>query len=111
MNDIINIVRKSIERRFKIECGYGFISINNDNKKLDIILGNNCGNQVLVIRTTNNGRTNEIELCEKDLLEWKLLCIECNNYQNTVAIEDINKFLEEDSRPTTINDLDNEEDD
>ena len=115
MNDIISIVRKSIERKFRIESGYGFINIDNGTIKLCFICGYkyyNHNKNVLSIRTSNNGKSPEIELSEEDMLRWKLLNIECNNYQNEVAINDINNFFseEDDSKPTTINDLDSEDD-
>ena len=40
-----------------------------------------------------------------------MLEIECASYQNNMAIKEFNTFFDdEDSKPTTINDLDNEED-
>ena len=110
MNDVINLVKESIKREFKIECSYRFITIYNKERKIDIIQGCNNGKEVLAVRTTNLGRTKEIELSEEDALKWKLLKIECDNYQNNIALKDFNKFFEEDNNiPININDLDNDE--
>ena len=110
MNDVINLVKESIKREFKIECFYRSISIHNKEKVIDIIQGCNNNKEVLVIRTTNLGKTKEIELSEEDVLKWKLLEIECDNYQNNIALKDFSSFFEEDNNiPKDINDLDNDE--
>ena len=111
MNDVINLVKESIKREFKIECSYRCITIHNKEKVIDIIQGCHNNKEVLVIRTTNFGKAKEIELSEEDVLKWKLLEIECNNYQNDIALKDFSNFFEEDkNKPKDINDLDNDED-
>ena len=111
MSDVINLVKESIKRKFRIECAFRSITIYNKEKEIDIIQGHHNNKEVLVIRTTNLGKTKELELSKEDVLKWKLLEIECNNYQNDIAIKEFNTFFDdEDSRPTTINDLDNEDD-
>lgn len=111
MNDVINLVKESIKRKFKIECFCRSITIYNKEKEINIIQGHNNNKEVLVIRTTNLGRTKELELSEEDVLKWKLLEIECDNHQNDIAIKEFNNFFDdEDSKPTTINDLDSEDD-
>ena len=111
MNDVINLVKESIKREFKIECSYRSITIyNKEKKEIDIIRGHHNDKEVLVIRTTNLGKTKEIELSEEDVLKWKLLEIECDNYQNNIALKDFSNFFEEDNNiPKDINDLDNDE--
>jgi hypothetical protein len=111
MNDVINLVKESIKRGFKIECSYRSITIyNKEEKEINIIHGRHNDKEVLVIRTINLGKTKEIELSEEDLLKWKLLEIECDNYQNDIALKDFNSFFEEDNNiPKDINDLDNDE--
>ena len=111
MSDVINLVKESIKRKFRIECAFRSIIIYNKEKEIDIIQGHNNSKEVLVIRTTNLGKTEELELSEEDVLKWKLLEIECNNYQNDIAIKEFNNFFDdEDFKPTTINDLDSEDD-
>ena len=111
MSDVINLVKESIKRKFRIECAFRSITIYNKEKEIDIIQGRHNDKEVLVIRTTNLGKTKELELSEEDVLKWKLLEIECKNYQNDIALKDFSSFFEEeDSRPTTINDLDSEDD-
>lgn len=111
MNDVIDLVKESIKRKLKIECGYRFITIHNKEKVIVITQGFNGHEEVLVIKTTNFGKTKELKLSEEDILKWKLLEIECNNYQNNIALKDFSSFFEEDNNiPKDINDLDNEDD-
>lgn len=112
VNDIIDFVHKAIQKNLRIESSFGYITIQNDKKDINFIIGHNDNKQqVLVIRTTNSGKTYELELTEEEILKWKLLKIECYNYQNDIAIKEFYTFFDdEDSKPTTINDLDNEDD-
>ena len=113
MNDIIDLVKESIKRKLKIECSFRSITIHNKEKVIYLTLGFDfSGNKdILVIKTTNFGKTKELELSEEDALKWKLLEIECNNYRNDMALKDFNSFFEEDNNiPKDINDLDNEDD-
>lgn len=111
MNDVINLVKESIKRGFKIERSYRSITIyNKEKKEIDIIQGHYNDKEVLVIRTTNLGKTKGIELSEEDILKWKLLEIECDNYQNDIAIKDFNNFFEDNKILKDINDLDNDDD-
>jgi len=111
MNDVIAFVRKAMKKKFEIENGYNCISVKYENKIIVFIRGYNCGKEVLVLRTNHSGKTHELEITEEDILKWKLLQMECDNYQNEIAIENFNNFFkEEEIKPTTINDLDNEDD-
>lgn len=110
MNDIIAFVKKAMNKNFKVEYSFGGISIYNNKKEIRIVRGYCNAEQTLII-ITNNGKTHELEMFEEDVLKWKLLTIECKSYQNNKAIKDFNNFFDdEDSKPTTINDLDNEDD-
>jgi len=112
MNDIIDLIKESIKRKLKIECNFRSITIYNKEKVINITRGFNGHEEVLVIKTANNfGKTKELELSEEDVLKWKLLEIECKNYQNDMALKDFSSFFEEDNNiPKDINDLDNEDD-
>lgn len=114
MNDIIAFIREAMNRNFKIDCDYyGGINVYDNEKVIyfkrkTTITGDK--EEILEIVTTNCGKYT-LELSEKDILEWKLLKIRCEEYQHDVAIKDFNNFFEEEENsPKTINDLDNEDD-
>ena len=111
MNDIIAFVKKAMNKNLKVEYSFGGISIYNNKKEIRIVQVYSCDVKQTLIIVTNNGKTHDLEMSEEDVLKWKLLTIECKNYQNNMAVKDFNDFFDkEDLKPTTINDLDNEDD-
>lgn len=111
MDDIIAFIERAMKKKFEIESGYNCIEVSYENKTIEFIQGHNCDKEVLVLRTDHSGKTHELEITKEDILKWKLLQIECANYQNEIAIEAFNNFFDkEEARFKDINDLDNEDD-
>lgn len=110
MNDVIAFVKKAMQNNLKIRnClffnGLEIIDINSDNKiyiELEF--------DSLRI-TTKSGEFFINDLNEKEILQFKLINEEVKSYQENYGIRDFKQFFKEDeSRPSDINDLDDNDD-
>jgi hypothetical protein len=128
LNLLVAIVARAMKEGFTVSTYYDSrINIQNkEDKFIELTLltkNNNSDNYVTSINNSDNyvisilsdrGK-NEIEnVSEEDVLRFKLLVKDCERYEKSKLIEDINSFFvtEEKKEETkkTINDLDNEDD-
>lgn len=105
MNDIIAFVNKAIKNNMYIdtdeECS---ITIINNDKLINFLLEEDY----MLIKTDNGSISFYVD--NKEDLQFKLLIENCIEYCEKKGFEDFNNFFKEDSKPTDINDLDNEDD-
>lgn len=51
----------------------------------------------------------EIDLTEKEILKFKSLVLDAQEYSKNLTLQKFNTFFKDDSKPTDINDLDNDD--
>ena len=123
MNDIIAFIEKAIKENLNIRTTHRewgpnleeyVINIYNSNEELFVI-------QYLNMNPDKNESTVQIskglldwvdiEVSEMDIALFKVEVLKAQEYSKNKVIESFNNFFEKDSsKPTTINDLDNEDD-
>ncbi len=106
MNDVIAFVDKAIKYNMYIETdGECSITVINNDKLVNFLL-----EEDYVSVKTDNGIM-DFDITDKEGFQFKVLIENCVEYCEEKAFEDFNNFFkEEDSKPTDINDLDNEDD-
>lgn len=117
LNLLIGIVARAMKEGFTVSSYYGNrINIQNkEDKLIELTLTKNYSDNNYVISILSDRGRNEIKnVSEEDILRFKLLVKDCERYEKSKLIEDINSFFmaEEKKEETkkTINDLDNEDD-
>ena len=108
-NAIVYFIDKAIAENLNIECTWFGIEIYNGDKCVEFILGHDNDKKFISFRTVNHGLSEYIYLTEEELLYWELLRVKCKKYQHDKAVTDFSNFFKEDSKPTDINDLDNDD--
>lgn len=110
MNDAIAFVRKAMQNNLKIRnClfynGLDIMDTNSENKiYIELVFDS-------LRITTKSGEFFINDLTEKDILQFKLIYEEAKSYQENNGIRDFKQFFKEDeSRPSDINDLDDNDD-
>ena len=112
MSDIIAFVEKAMKESLDIKViDYGQNATIRlygvDNKCFDIDLFND---EYIILRGSHDVSI-EIKMSEMDLALFKVEILKIKKYSENKVIEYFNNFFEEeDSKPTTINDLDSEDD-
>ena len=114
LNLLVAIVAKAMKEGFTVSSFYGKINIQNkEDKFIELTLTKNSDDNYVISILSDRGR-NEIEnVSEEDVLRFKLLVKDCEKYEKSKLIEDINSFFtteEKKEETKTINDLDNEDD-
>ena len=115
LNLLVAIVAKAMKDGFTVNSYHGSrINIQNkEDKFIELTLTNNSDDNYVIFIVSDRGR-NEIEnVSEEDVLRFKLLVKDCEKYEKSKLIEDINSFFtteEKKEETKTINDLDNEDD-
>ena len=114
MNDIISSIEKAIKENLHIESVVGnrFTSIVIYNPKNEcLFIDYDSSNSSYIVISDNYHNSIKIEVPEIDIAKFKVEAFKAEEYSNNKVIEYFNNFFEEeDSRPTTINDLDSEDD-
>lgn len=111
LNLLVAIVAKAMKEGFTVISYYDnrIIIHNKEDKYIELILLEKSN----VISIISDGGRNEIEnISEEDKLRFKLLIKDCEKYQKSKLIEDINNFFiveEKEEAKKTINDLDSED--
>ena len=115
LNLLVAIVARAMKEGFTVSTYYdNKINIQNkEDKYIELtLIENNSDNYVISILSDRG--ENEIEnVSEEDVLRFKLLVKDCERYEKSKLIEDINSFFtaeEKKEETKTINDLDNEDD-
>lgn len=117
LNVLIAIVAKAMKENFTITTNYDGITVtNNEGKYISLSLytkGEYVDKNSIEINT-DRGRNSIENISEEEILRFQLLIKDCERYEKSKLIEDINSFFatEEKKEETkkTINDLDNEDD-
>ena len=109
MNDVIAFVKKAMQNNLKIRnCLFFNLDI------IDINSENRIGIDLEFDKLRINTKSGEFfidDLNKKDILQYKLICEEVKSYQENNGIRDFKQFFKEDeSRPSDINDLDDNDD-
>ena len=124
MNDIIAFIERAMKENLNIRTVYRnrgsnfgeyIINVYNSNEELFVI-------QYLNTEESSNKKNNiiqiskglldwvDIEVSEMDIALFKVEILKAEKYSKNKVIEAFNNFFEKDnSKPTTINDLDNDE--
>lgn len=110
MNDVIAFVKKAMQNNLKVRnClfynGLEIMDTNLENKiYIELVFDS-------LRITTKSGEFYINDLTEKDILQFKLIYEEVKSYQENSGIRDFKQFFKEDeSRPSDINDLDDNDD-
>lgn len=106
-NDVIAFIKKAMQNNLKIR-NYLFF-----NGALDII-DNNSENKIYIELesdslkiTTKSGEFYINDLTEKEIFQYTVLCEDVRSYQENKGIREFKLFFKEDeSKPSDINDLD-----
>ena len=115
LNLLVAIVAKAMKEGFAIRSYYNRINIQNKEDKfieLTLLTKNSSDNCVISV-LSDKGRNEIKDISEEDVLRFKLLVKDCEKYEKSKLIEDINSFFateEKKEETKTINDLDNEDD-
>ena len=116
LNLFAAIVAKAMKNGFTVSSYYGNrINIQNkEDKFIELTLTKNNSDNYVISILSDRGRNEIKDVSEEDVLRFKLLVKDCERYEKSKLIEDINSFFvtEEKKEETkkTINDLDNEDD-
>lgn len=119
MNDVIAFIERAIKEDLNIEVeycdhtGYKYyvVQISDNNRKcfrIECIIKDNK-----ITFELHQPRLNSVvmEISEMELALFKVEVLKAREYSKNKTIEAFNNFFEKDSsKPTTINDLDNEDD-
>ena len=108
-NDIIYFIDKAIAENLNIECSWFGIQIYNDDKFIRFMVGDDNDKKIITFTTNNYGQSKYIYPTEEELLYWELLKIKCEEYQHNKAVNELLNFFKEDSKPTDINNLDDDD--
>ena len=112
MSDIITFIEKAMKESLDIKViEYGqnvsIILYSVDNKRFSIDLFND---KYIILKGSHDISV-VIKMSEMDLALFKVEILKVKEYSENKVIEYFNNFFEEeDFKPTTINDLDNEDD-
>ena len=123
MNDIIAFIEKAMKENLDIRTTHREWSSNFEEYVINVY---NSDEELFVIQYLNEGSSNkknnviqisksllnwvDIEVSEMDIALFKVEILKAEKYSKNRVIEAFNNFFEKDnSKPTTINDLDNDE--
>ena len=124
MNDIIAFIEKAMKENLDIRTTHREWSSNFEEYVINVY---NSDEELFVIQYLNGGSSNkknnnviqiskslldwvDIEVSEMDIALFKVEILKAEKYSKNKVIEAFNNFFEKDnSKPTTINDLDNDE--
>jgi len=123
MNDIIAFIEKAMKENLDIRTTYRKWGSNFEEYVINVY---NLEEELFVIQYLNEGNSNkknnviqisksllgwvDIEVSEMDIALFKVEILKAEKYSKNKVIEAFNNFFEKDnSKPTTINDLDNDE--
>ena len=123
MNDIIAFIEKAMKENLDIRTTHREWSSNFEEYVINVY---NSDEELFVIQYLNEGSSNkknnviqiskglldwvDIEVSEMDIALFKVEILKAEKYSKNKVIEAFNNFFEKDnSKPTTINDLDNDE--
>jgi hypothetical protein len=123
MNDIIAFIERAIKENLNIRTTHREWSSNFEEYVINIY---NSDEELFVIQYLHEGSSNkknnviqiskglldwvDIEVSEMDIALFKVEILKAEKYSKNKVIEAFNNFFEEDnSKPTTIDDLDNDE--
>lgn len=123
MNDIIAFIEKAMKENLDIRTTHREWSSNFEEYVINVY---NSDEELFVIQYLNEGSSNkknsvikisksllgwvDIEVSEMDIALFKVEILKAEKYSKDKVIEAFNNFFEKDnSKPTTINDLDNDE--
>ena len=115
MNDIIAFIERAMKENFDIRTNISnsvpeyAITIYNFNEDVFCIQYSSYDDSVSISKGCLDMIT--IEASEMDIALFKVEVLKAHEYSKNKVIEAFNNFFDKDSsRPTTINDLDNEDD-
>ena len=123
MNDIIAFIEKAMKENLDIRTTHREWGSNFEEYVINVY---NSDEELFVIQYLNEGSSNkknnviqisksllnwvDIEVSEMDIALFKVEILKAEKYSKNRVIEAFNNFFEKDnSKPTTINDLDNDE--
>ena len=123
MNDIIAFIEKAMKENLDIRTIHREWGSNFEEYIINVY---NSDEELFVIQYLNEGSSNkknnviqiskslldlvDIEVSEMDIALFKVEILKAEKYSKNKVIEAFNNFFEKDnSKPTTINDLDNDE--
>jgi hypothetical protein len=120
MNDVIAFIEKAMKENLNIqtctvkydgvECCYMVYVWNNDEKYINIAI-TSTGNKFTIQLLKKSLDAVNIETTEMDVALFKVEFLKVQEYSKNKVIEYFNNFFNSDeAKPTTINDLDNEDD-
>lgn len=103
--DVVAFIRKAMDNGMRVngDCFRVFIYTEN-NRSWHINF--RLYEKTILIETTYGDY--EISISKKEHLEFEVLIEEIKHYQQQKALEFFNNFFKEDSKPTDINDLDDD---
>ncbi len=120
MNDIIAFIERAMKENFDIrttcrewdsDIKEYVINIYNSNEDLFVIQYLNTKKENTIQISKGLLDWVDIEVSEMDIALFKVEVLKAQEYSKNKVIESFNNFFEKDSsKPTTINDLDNEDD-
>ena len=123
MNDIIAFIEKAMKKNLNIRTTHREWSSNFEEYVINVY---NSDEELFVIQYLNEGSSNkknnviqisksllnwvDIEVSEMDIALFRVEVLKAEKYSKNKVIEAFNKFFEkDDSKSTTIDDLDNDE--
>lgn len=108
MNDVIAFVKKAIQNDLKVDIFINNISISDANTGNEVSIDLN-GDELNI--ETKSGFFTIENLSNKEILQYTVLCEDVRSYQENKGIREFKLFFKEDeSKPSDINDLDDNDD-
>ena len=118
LNVLIAIVAKAMKENFTITTNYDGITVtNNEGKYISLSLYIKTKDEYIdknsIEVNSDRGRNSIENISEEEILRFQLLIKDCEKYEKTKLIEDLNNFFKEAEKEVpqekTINDLDSED--
>ena len=118
LNVLIAIVAKAMKENFTITTNYDGITVtNNEGKYISLSLYIKTKDEYIdknsIEINTDRGRNSIENISEEEILRFQLLIKDCERYEKTKLVEDLNNFFKEAEKEVpqekTINDLDSED--
>ena len=116
LNLLVAIVARAMKEGFTVSTYYDRkINIQNkEDKFIELTLTTDDSDNYIISILSDKGKDEIKNITDEEVLRFKLLTKDCERYEKSKLIEDINSFfiVEEKKEETkkTINDLDNEDD-
>ena len=105
--DVVAFIRKAMDNGMRVKedlFGVYVYKENDKNSYIKFLLGDT----IIIIKNTCGEYI--IKISKKEHLEFEVLIEEIKQYQQQKVLKFFNNFFKEDSKPTDINDLDDEDD-